>query len=186
MKSKLEIKKPIDYSKVIIVDKIETPQANIENIEKILLRTLPNDVTLGQFREEVRKKILRENAFEKIMDYISLQFTFHISSMELEEISKKVKSDFKASNINEETAKKIAQKIIMKTLIFEKIAEDNSINITDSELEETIKKEKEIAPEEMKDFFDIKNKDKIKPMVMEQKIISFLLEKFKVEFNLKK
>lgn len=185
MKSKLEVKNQIDYSKKIIVNKLETPQANIENIERILLRTLPDKVTLGELREEVRRKILRENAFEQIMNYLSLQFTFQISSSELNEIKRNVMEEFKASSITEETANKIAQKIIMKTLIFEYIANQNNIIITQQELDETIKKEKEIAPEQMKDFFSEKNSDKLRHMILEQKIVSFLLDKFKVEFDLK-
>lgn len=185
MKSKLELKKEIDYSKKIVVSKLETPAASIENIERILLRTLPNEVTLGELREEVKRKILRENAFEQIMNYLSLQFTFQISSSELKEITENVKKDFSNSSIDDETANKIAQKVIMKTLIFEYIANQNNINISDKELEETIKKEKEIAPPEMKDFFESNNNDKLRHMILEQKIVAFLLEKFEVEFNLK-
>lgn len=185
MKSKLEVKSPIDYSKKIIVSKLETPQANIENIERILLRTLPDKVTLGELREEVRRKILRENAFEQIMNYISLQFTFQISSTELEELTNNVINEFKNSSMTKDAATKIAQKIIMKTLIFEYISKQNNITVSDKELEETIKKEKEIAPQEMKAFFDSQSNDKLRHMILEQKIVAFLLEKFKVEFNLK-
>ncbi len=185
MKSKLEVKNSIDYSKKIIVNKLESQQINIENIEKILLRTLPDKITLGELREEVKKRILRENAFEQIMNYLSLQFTFQISSSELEEITNNVMNEYKSSSISKETATKIAQKIIMKSLIFEYIANQNNITISEKEFEETLKKEKELAPPQIKDFFNDSNNERLKHMILEQKIVSFLLEKFNVEFNLK-
>ena len=195
MKSQIEKKNNIDFDVKLKVTQEQISPEHIRIRTMQLMNVLPDTMTKKEIEQRVNSIISRELAHNVIMDYLSKQYTYKISESELKQIQERVKADIinseKRNNPNakfdekviDTNSRTIASRIIIKTLIYDLIAKENNIEVSDEELNNTIENYKKETGQPADVLSSEQAKEETRMMIKENKVTSFLLSKFKnIEF----
>lgn len=182
-KSKCKKIKNIDYEKSFLVTKLFADQqmllAHQERLVKILNNPSPEIL-----RKHMDAIVLKENAFNAIMEYLVNCFEFTFDKEELESFKIRFSQQMN-QKIEDSLLSNIASKLISKGLIFNIIAENNNINLDDDEAKLYLDNYYKATNNSINDFLNNPKKfEEIRSVILEEKITQWLLSKFKVEFNL--
>ncbi len=194
MKSIIEKRLGIEEGKVLKIT-IDWQNPMWEQRRAQLYSSLPDTVTKKEMEDRFTNLVLRESFFNKAMDYLSKQYTFKISESELkektEEFKVQMKPTFEEANkhnpgsVSEQQfndfCKNQATTLIIRELIFEDIAKDKKIVVTDDEAKESLKSFHEQTGGNIDSLLKGSEFETIKKLVLDNKIMQAIIEMFKYE-----
>lgn len=182
-KSTIKQANKIDYKKVFHIDELFADPNILENHAAKIKQMYPS-ATDEMIRNQIDQIIIKENSFNLIMQHVVEHYKVTFNKDEVEKYKEKFTSMF-----NETDAKKateIAKKIITKGLVFESIAKDNKIVVSDEETKEYLDNYYKTTNNSINEYLNDKDKfNEIKYIIEEEKITRWLLDKFKVYLNVK-
>lgn len=176
MKSKIKSKKPIDWSRTIVITDVSIHPKVFEEHKKRV------DTVFANLSEEMRNQqlnniILRDNIFNKAMDFLVQDYEFEIDKEELDKFKNNLKSTLNQES--DEILEEISEKLIKKILIFADIQKENNITISDDELIKILNNYYEQTNQPIRDFMEDKEKfENAKNSLLEEKTTAFIIEKF--------
>lgn len=200
MKSKIEKKNEIDFSKELIAKSYVPSEELIQAHMSRLVNVLPDTVTKKEIREKALAILYREAAYNEIMEYLSKQFTYKISETELQEFIDRIKANINIQSLitkgeNKERNKEeqeqfnkyatdLATKVVIKGLIYEVLQKDYKIEVSDDEVRVSLKAFNEQTKKPIDEILkDPKQFEEIRSLILEDRTTEFLLDKFKVKFS---
>lgn len=188
MNSKIEKISDINYGEEIIISEIKSDPQYLE-MHKERVKALNPNSSDDEIQKIIFNLLLKENAFNAVMDNISKKFKYKISKTDLDSIKSQVIEHNKESKEfqarSDEWFEEISKRIIIKSLIFAEIAKENNISITDEETNEYLKKYEEATKNSINVFTEDKQKfEGIKNLIFEEKVTNWLLNKFDIKFNI--
>ncbi|MGL5640102.1 MAG: hypothetical protein ACRDCD_00365 [Mycoplasmoidaceae bacterium] len=188
MKSQIKQKNKIDYNKKFIIKELFADSKIIEMHEKRLKSLLTKETTDEEIQKRINALVVKENAFNTIMEYVSSNFTYSIDKEELENVSKRFAKQFNMDDDKDkDRLKVISEKIIIKSLIFKEIAKEQKISVSDNEAKEYLEKYYKETNRPINELLKSEEKfNEIKEIILEEKITDWLLKSFKIEFDLEK
>lgn len=188
MKSKIKQKNKIDYNKKFIIEELFADPKIVDMHEKRLKSLLTNETSNEEIQKRINSLVIKENAFNMIMEYVSNNFTYSIDQDELETVSTRFAKQFSMDLVKDkDRIKVISEKIIIKSLIFKEIAKEQKISVSNDEGKEYLEKYYKETNRPINELLKSEEKfNEIKEIILEEKITEFLLKSFKIEFNLEK
>lgn len=186
MESKIIKKLSINFDKEIVLDNVlvdkEIVQMHQKRLEQ-MYKDLPEQERNIKINDALRDVILKDNFFNKIMEFIVPYYEFEIDQTEIEERMKQLKESFPERS--EDVLKNIAEKNIQKELIFNDLQKQFNLTLTEEQVDENLKKSAVAISED----FDALKQDKtrydmLKNLLQEEYVISFLLVRFPLRVNL--
>ena len=94
MKSKIKQKNKIDYNKKFIIEELFADPKIVDMHEKRLKSLLTNETSNEEIQKRINSLVIKENAFNTIMEYVSNNFTYSIDEDELETVSTRFAKQF--------------------------------------------------------------------------------------------
>lgn len=176
MKSKIVSKKDIDWSRVIVLDELRVEPQVLE-MHKQRINTVFKDLPEDQRNQQLHNIVIRDNLFNKAMDYLIQDYTFELDPNEV-----KLYEDGIIQSFGEEKrpyAHEIAEKLIQKNLIFADLQKEYNINITDDELTKILQDYYQQTNQPIRDFMqDEERFQAAKQTLLEEKTTAFIVDKF--------
>lgn len=176
MKSKITLKKPIDWTRKIIISDVSIHPKVFEEHKK-RVETVFSHLSEELKNQQLNNIILRDNIFNKAMDFLVQDYEFEIDNEEKEKFKENLKVSLKQED--ESVLNEISEKLIKKILIFSDIQKENNIAISDDELISILNNYYEQTNQPIRDFMEDKEKfEHAKNSLLEEKTTAFIIEKF--------
>lgn len=183
-KSKCEKIKDIDYSKSFVISKLFADEQMVKLHQERLMKFLKNP-TPEELKKHIDAIVIKENAFNLIMEYIVSCFKFDLDALEVEDFKKRFAQQFADKKFDDAVLTDISKKLISKGLSFEVIAKDNNIVVSDQEAKDYLENYYKSTNNPINEFLNDPNKfNEIKSVILEEKITQWLLTKFKIDLKL--
>ncbi|MGL4647701.1 MAG: hypothetical protein ACRCVI_03150 [Mycoplasmoidaceae bacterium] len=186
MQSKIIKKGKPEYNKEFVIKQLFADPNVLEMHKKRLKELLPKDVSDEDIKKRIHAMVVKENAFNTIMEYLSKLYEYEINATELNNIANRIAEQFKLDKKKDEAKiKNIAEKIIIKSLIFKEFAADKKLEVADEEAKEYLEKYYKETNQPINELLNSKDKFKeVKEIILEEKITENLLASFKIKFEL--
>jgi len=189
---------------------IEVKEKELPKLNEDFLKTIGNYKTLDDFKKDIKDKLKKHveminknnyehNLLEKVTEVCEVKVPKVLVEREVEYMMKSLEEDLKSKDLSlqdyyksiktdEEKVKKeyeiVAEKVVKKELVLDKISQVEKIQVTEKEVKEKIKTiAKEIKQDPLKveaTFKKNNNLDSLKESIKREKIINFLNNKIKV------
>lgn len=190
LKSRIIKKLSIDFDHEIKVDRVLIDREIVTIHQKRLTEYYKNDKLGLSEQEKMRKMddalrdvILKDNFFNKIMEFIVPYFEFEFSDEDIEKQTKILKSNF--PNRKEEDLRIIAEKSIQKQLIFTELEKQFNLKLSDEAIKKNLETSAKNIDEDFQALIGDKNRyDALASLMQEEYVISFLLSKFPLRVDL--
>lgn len=173
----------IDYKKTFHIEELFADAKMLEMHATKIKQMYPQAAD-EMIRNQIDQIIIKENSFNLIMQYVVENYKISFNKDELAEFKDRIKNNYP----NEDDAKitEIAKKVITKGLVFEEIAKDKKIAISDDQTKEYLDNYYKATNNSINDFLQDKEKfEEIKNIILEEKITQWLIDQFKVYLNVK-
>lgn len=175
-KSIIKNKKPINWDYTIVLEDLMVDPKALE-VHKQRINTVFAKQTEEQRAQQLHNIVVRENLFNKAMNYLSDFYEIEVNEEDVKELAPKLARAF-----GEEMKDKydeIARKVIAKSLIFSDIQKEFNIDIADDELEKILESYYEETNLSIRDFKENKAQwDAAKTTLLEEKTTAFIVDKF--------
>lgn len=182
-KSKLVKSGTIDFSKSFIIEQLFADPKMLE-VHAQRLKSIYKNASDEFMRHQIDNIIIRENAFNLIMQYLVTLYKITFDESEVATFVTRLKPQF--PDAKEDVVTNLAKKLITKGLIFEDLAIANNITMTDDQTKEYLENYYKNTNNSINEFLNNAEKFKeIKGIILEEKITQWLLDKFKVSLNIK-
>ncbi|MDE6472827.1 MAG: hypothetical protein K2K73_00235 [Ureaplasma sp.] len=176
LKSKIKNKKPIDWTHTIVISDLAVDQ-NILKMHEERVNNIFASLSDLEKQQQVTNIIIRDNLFNKAMDFIISHYEIEIDPSDIEMLKVNLKNAFPQAQEN--VLNDIASKLIQKLLIFKDIQTEFNIDVSDEELISVLKDYYEKTNKPIRDFMqDEKSFQAAKNTLLEEKTTSFIIEKF--------
>lgn len=173
----------IDYNKQFTITRLFADPQMIQIHRERLLKILPNP-TETDLRKHVDSIIVKENVFNAIMEYIVTCFSFQLDKEEVQLFKTRFAQQFPQS-FDDNVLTDIASKLISKGLVFQVLANENGIVVSDDEAKQYLDNYYKATNNSINEFLSNPEKfNEIKSVILEEKITQWLLGKFKVNLDL--
>jgi FKBP-type peptidyl-prolyl cis-trans isomerase (trigger factor) len=136
--------------------------------------------------------LIRDNILNAALNIIEKSFKFDINDEDIEKISDRINKSIaekveNAQPLNDEAIKLNTIFFIKRILIFDEIAKNYNISVSDEELKEILNQYYENTNQPIREIInDDENLKNAKRAFLDEKIIAFILEKFKNTTDLEK
>lgn len=182
-KSTLIKKGNIDYTKQFNVETLVADQKMLE-MHAQRIKGVYKNANDDFIRSQIDQIILKENAFNQIMTYITSLYEYKYDEEEVKTLIERLKAQFNEPESTKIT--QLAQRLIQKGLIFEQLAIENNIVISDEQTKDYLDTYYKNTNQPINEFLNDKNKfNEIKSIILEEYITQWLIQKFKVWVDLK-
>lgn len=177
----------IDFDHEIKVDKVLIDKEIVTMHQKRLTEYYKNveneQERLKKMDDALREVILKDNFFNKIMEFIVPYYEFDFDQEEIDKQAEIIKKNF--PNRKDEDLKLIAERAIQKQLIFEDLQTRYNLKLSDK----TIKERLEESAKTVNEDFNKLEEDKerylaLSSLMQEEYIISYLLNRFPLRVDL--
>ena len=119
-------------------------------------------------RTQIDQIILKENAFNKIMQYLTSNFSFQIDATELDDFKKRFKAQF--NETDETKLTELSKKLIMKGLVFEQIIAQNKLGVDDNQVKTYLDNYYKTTNQPINEYLNNKDKfEEIRNIILEEK-----------------
>ncbi len=186
MESKIIKKLSVNFDKEIIVERVlidkEIVQMHQNRLTE-LYKDLPENEKISKIDQSLRDIILKDNFFNKIMEFIVPYYEFDISKKDLDENIKTLKQNFPQRK--DDILNQIAERSIQKALIFKDLQKQFNLTLTEKQIEENLSQSASNIGENFEKIkADKERYDSLASLLQDEYIISFLLSKFPLRVNL--
>ncbi|WP_445997723.1 MPN555 family protein chaperone [Mycoplasmoides genitalium] len=183
LKSIAKLQKPIQYDKVIEVDRIFADPAFIEQHRQRILASF-KDAKESALYHELTHIVIKDNLFSAAMNEIVSYFEFQINPEELKNVVEGLKRDV-AKDADEKTIQSIAEKIIKKALVFNFLQKEWKVEVSDDIVKRVISLYYEKTNQNVREYLDDKQKfEGIRTALIEERMVLETINHFKFHFNL--
>lgn len=182
-KSTIKKIKDVDWTHTLILDDLVVDQ-NALNMHKQRIDAVYKSKTEEERAMQLHNIIVRENLFNKAMDYLTQFYEINLQQDEVDALAPKLKvflgEDAPADRLNA-----VAQKVIFKSLVFDDIQKEFKIEITDEELNEILENYYSETNLSIRDFKENKEQwNAAKKTLLDEKTTAFIIDKFPRDLNL--
>ncbi|MEG3641733.1 hypothetical protein V4Q75_00240 [Mycoplasmoides genitalium] len=183
LKSIAKLQKPIQYDKVIEVDRIFADPAFIEQHRQRILASF-KDAKESALYHELTHIVIKDNLFSAAMNEIVSYFEFQINPEELKNVVEGLKRDV-VKDADEKTIQSIAEKIIKKALVFNFLQKEWKVEVSDDIVKRVISLYYEKTNQNVREYLDDKQKfEGIRTALIEERMVLEIINHFKFHFNL--
>ncbi|AAC71604.1 hypothetical protein V4Q74_01565 [Mycoplasmoides genitalium] len=183
LKSIAKLQKPIQYDKVIEVDRIFADPAFIEQHRQRILASF-KDAKESALYHELTHIVIKDNLFSAAMNEIVSYFEFQINPEELKNVVEGLKRDV-VKDADEKTIQSIAEKIIKKALVFNFLQKEWKVEVSDDIVKRVISLYYEKTNQNVREYLDDKQKfEGIRTALIEERMVLETINHFKFHFNL--
>ena len=186
MESKIIKKLSINFDKEILVDQVLIDKEIVNMHQKRLTelyKDLPEQEKIAKMDVALRDVILKDNFFNKIMEFIVPYYEFEIDEDEVKAQAEGLKKNFPERD--QTVINQIAERSIQKSLIFKDLEKQFKLTLTPEQVDENLKLSASQIGENFEDIKKDENRYNIlKNLLQEEYIIAFLLNKFPLRVNL--
>ncbi|WP_462217216.1 MPN555 family protein chaperone [Mycoplasmoides genitalium] len=183
LKSIAKLQKPIQYDKVIEVDRIFADPAFIEQHRQRILASFKDAKESALYRE-LTHIVIKDNLFSAAMNEIVSYFEFQINPEELKNVVEGLKRDV-VKDADEKTIQSIAEKIIKKALVFNFLQKEWKVEVSDDIVKRVISLYYEKTNQNVREYLDDKQKfEGIRTALIEERMVLETINHFKFHFNL--
>lgn len=175
-KSKIINKSPIDWDETIHISELRM-DPNLLKAHTDRVNTVFAHLSEQERRQQIQNIVVRDNIFNIAMEYIDKFYEIEFDREELNNLIIQL-----TNNLPKEYAQfipEIAKKAIKKDLIFNDIAQEYGIEISNEELINILNQYYSQTKQPIKDFMKDANKfEAAKKTLLEEKITAFIVDKF--------
>ncbi|ADK86691.1 MPN555 family protein chaperone [Mycoplasmoides pneumoniae] len=183
LKSTAKLVKPIQYDKVIEVERIFADPAFIEQHRQRILASF-KDAKESALYHELTHIVIKDNLFSCAMNAIVGYFEFNIDEAELKNVMEGLKRDV-IQGAEDNTVQAIAEKIIKKALVFNHLQKEWKVEITDEVVKNVISLYYEKTNQSVREYLDDKQKfEGVRTALLEERMVLETINHFKFHFNL--
>lgn len=176
IKSKIVEKREIDWKTPIVISELRIDPQVLE-MHKQRINTVFANLSEQERDQQLHNVVLRDNLFSQAMDRLVQSYTFDIDAEELAQYKQAIISSF--GEDKSQYAEEIANKLIMKALIFADLQKEFDITITDQELVKILQDYYQQTNQPIRDFMSDKQRfESAKQTLLEEKTTAFIIEKF--------
>lgn len=182
MKSTVKRIKEIETSKELEITKLFADKAALE-AHRQKLQTMFKNETQEQINVKINNLIARDNAFNAAMNEIVKCYEVNIDQTEWDNAFNNLKTKYPTHK--EEFLRNLSKHTIIKTLIFQDLAQLWGIKVSDDDARESLENFYKLSNEPIREYLENKEKFQgVKEMLLHEKIVNEILRKFKFNFNI--
>lgn len=181
-KSTVTKKTNIDYSKAFVIEQLFADPKMIEN-HVAKLREIYKNASEAFIRNQVDNIIVKENAFNQVMTYLVTCFEFKYDAVEISTIQARIKTQM--THLNDDQAKDLATKLIQKGLVFNVLAQENKLDVSDDDVKQYLDQYYQSTNNSINQYLNNPEKfNEIKNIILEEKITQWVISKFKISLTI--
>ncbi len=191
LKSKITEAENINWSEKIIIEKLLVDKVSLDVHRSRIDKVFENHSDESK-EEYIMQILIRDNILNAALNIIEKSFKFDINDEDIEKISDRINKSIaekveNAQPLNDEAIKLNTIFFIKRILIFDEIAKNYNISVSDEELKEILNQYYENTNQPIREIInDDENLKNAKRAFLDEKIIAFILEKFKNTTDLEK
>ncbi len=191
LKSKIIEAEKINWSEKIIIEKLLVDKVSLDVHRSRIDKVFENHSD-EEKEEYIMQILIRDNILNSALNIIEKSFKFDINDEDIEKISDRINKSIaekvaNAQPLNDEAIKLNTIFFIKRILIFDEIAKTYNISVSDEELKEILNQYYENTNQPIREIInDDENLKNAKRAFLDEKIIAFILEKFKNTTDLDK
>ena len=186
MESKIIKKLSINFEKEILVDQVLIDKEIVNMHQKRLselYKDLPEKERIMKMDNALRDVILKDNFFNKIMEFIVPYYEFEIDPEEVKTQTESLRKNFPERDQN--VLDQIAERSIQKKLIFNDLEKQFKLTLTPEEIDKNLTYSADQLGQNLEEIKkDQERFNVLKELLQEEYIIAFLLNKFPLRVNL--
>ena len=186
MESKIIKKLSINFEKEILVDQVLIDKEIVNMHQKRLselYKDLPEKERIVKMDNALRDVILKDNFFNKIMEFIVPYYEFEIDPEEVKTQTESLRKNFPERDQN--VLDQIAERSIQKKLIFNDLEKQFKLTLTPEEIDKNLTYSADQLGQNLEEIKkDQERFNVLKELLQEEYIIAFLLNKFPLRVNL--
>ena len=186
MKSKIIKKLSINFEKEMVVDQVFIDKDEIQFHQKRLIelfKDLPKEEQNRKINDELKIIILKNNFFNKIMEFITPYYEFDLDADEVNKAKEQVKQNYPSRK--DDVIEMMAERVIEKQLIYDDLQNQFHIKLTQDQIDKML----EGVAKQANDTVENIKKDEPKyialvSILQTEYTTSFLLNRFPLRVNL--
>ncbi|MBR4485757.1 hypothetical protein IKS57_00015, partial [bacterium] len=175
-----------NFDKEILVDQVLIDKEIVNMHQKRLTelyKDLPEQEKIAKMDVALRDVILKDNFFNKIMEFIVPYYEFEIDPKEVKTQAESLKKNFPERD--QDVLNQIAERSIQKRLIFNDLEKQFKLTLTPEEIDKNLTYSADQLGQNLEEIKkDQARYDVLKELLQEEYIIAFLLNKFPLRVNL--
>ena len=176
MKSTIKKIATINTNKEETIKSLRVDRQIVEMHLKRLTELFKTD-TPEQIGQKLQNIIMRDNLFNVIMEEVVRNFEVTYDPEEVKTIAQRLTSQFPGKK--EDVITEIAKKVITKSLVFQELAKEWNISISDQEVDDSLQQYYKFSNQSIRPYKEDKAKfEEIRNVMLEEKIVNELLHRF--------
>lgn len=183
LRSRIVKRKAIQWGKVLKIERLYFNESLVKNFVDTLKANKPK-ISEEEIEQEKKRMIMRDNFFNLAMDEVSSAYTVEYDTTELAE----KEEEFKKVHVNftEEQIKNHAKITIFKQLIYDDLARDWELTVTDDLAKQVLENYYKQTGKSVREYFtDPEKMSTVKESILEQLITERIMNAFGSHFELK-
>lgn len=184
-KSTIKKIRDLDLSEKIILKEIMADKAMVQWHYDKMKATMKDKVTEQEIWRRINAIIIRDNIFNAAMEKLVNFYEFQIIEQDITEIATKLKELFPDREL--EVLKDVAEKMLIKEMIFEDLSNLWNIKVTDDEVKAALDSYYKFTNESVKNYLEDQDKfENIRKTIFEEKMANEIISRIKYELDLPK
>lgn len=175
-------KAAIDYNKAFVIEQLFADPKMID-VHVAKLKEVYKNASDNFIRNQVDNIIIKENAFNLVMNYLVSCFDFKYDQLEVNNIKNRLKTQMQ--NLNDAQLDDLAKKLIQKGIIFNVLAKENNLEVTDTDAKNYLEQYYKTTNNSINQYLNNQEKfAEIKSIILEEKITQWVINKFKISLTI--
>lgn len=172
----------IDYNKAFVIEQLFADPKMID-VHVAKLKEVYKNASDNFIRNQVDNIIIKENAFNLVMNYLVSCFDFKYDQLEVNNIKNRLKTQMQ--NLNDAQLDDLAKKLIQKGIIFNVLAKENNLEVTDTDAKNYLEQYYKTTNNSINQYLNNQEKfAEIKSIILEEKITQWVINKFKISLTI--
>lgn len=182
-KSSAKLHTPIDFQKQFVIEKLYGDPKTIDEHSK-KIKELHKDASPAFVAFQIDSIIIRENAFNLVMEYLVTLFDFFFDANEVANIMEALKQSM--PNLDEKELTSYTHKTIQKGLIFNHLATAHNLTISDADAKQYLDHYYAATNNSIHEYLNNEQKFKeVKEVLFEEKVMQWIIFTFKISLSIK-
>ena len=184
-KSTIKKIKDLNLDEKIILKEIAADKKMVQWHYDKMKATMKEKLSEKEIWDRINSIIIRDNIFNAAMEKFEKSFEYSLDSSEIENIINMLKQMFPDRDLK--ILENIAEKMIIKEMIFEVLAKEWNIEVNNNEVEKALDSYYKFTNESIKNYLEDKEKfENIRKTIFEEKMANEIIKRIKYEFDLPK